>query len=735
MSSLKTLLSRNNLALGAILALALALRLWWLDRNGFGTEYYSAAVRSMLMSWHNFFFNSFDPAGYVSIDKPPLTFWVQAASGWLFGYSGLSILVPQALEGLASVLILYHLVQRRFGAAAALVAALLLAITPVSVAADRSSNTESLLILVLLCAAWALIRATERGSARLLVLSLALVGVAFNIKMAVAFVLAPVLVLIYFVGAPVPLTRRVAQLGLAGVVALVVSLSWAVAYDIPAPADRPFAGGTKTNSMVELAVWGNGLDRFRPNEGRIRRAQLAQQAPAATTDGNGNAPQRARRMFDNVPAGPLRLADRHLAGQFAWWLPFALIGAFAAFARAPLRRPPEPTQRDVALWLGWALLYGAVFSFDSGIFHAYYLSLLAPPLAALTGIGLVELWRRYRAGTLLPSHRTGSLLLPAAIAATAAWQIYLEYGALDWPADGSTPWPHLDWRAWLFAVLAIGALVSCGGLIAAREAAPRVAATALAIGAIALLVTPAAWALSPVLARNNAAMPNADIALLAGTDGRAGRRFWGGFGAGADDPKLRAFLTANRGNARYLLATPNARLAAPLIIRTGEPVMAVGGFSGADQILTREAFARLVEEGQVRFVMINLPDPNARGADASANGQDRGQDRGQGQAAGQGQNQSQDQSQVQSPAQNQNQNQDQTQAQNQGRAARMQRMAAFNAMIQSTGHMVDPTLWRSEPADGASTPPRRQGGQAGRWGQGGQIQLFDLRPEVGLNPN
>jgi len=705
MSSLKNLASPKNLlvpkslALGAILLVALALRLWWLDRNGYGTEYYSAAVRSMLTSWHNFFFNSFDPAGYVSIDKPPLAFWLQAASAWGFGYSSLSILVPQAIEGVAAILILYHLVARRFGVAAALAAAFVLAVTPVSVAADRSSNTESLLILVLLGAAWALIVATERGSLRLLVLSLALVGVAFNVKMVVAFVVAPVLVLVYFVGAPVPLARRVAHLALAGLVAGIVSLSWVTAYDLAAPDERPFAGGTKGNSMVELAVWGNGLDRFRPNEGRLRRAMLAQQQPAAATpdangngNGNANAPQRARRMFDNVPAGPLRLADRHLAGQFAWLLPLALIGAFAAFASTRRRWPPDAAQLDLALWLGWALSYGAVFSFDSGIFHAYYLSLLAPPLAALTGIGLLALWQRYRAG---------SLLIALAIAATAAWQAYIEYGALDLPAEGNgAVWPALDWRTFLYAALVIGALVSCFTLIIARRAVPRLASMALATGAIALLVTPIAWALSPVLTRNNAAMPNADVGTLAGNDARAGRRFWGGFGAGADDPKLRAFLLANRGSARYLLATPNARLAAPIIIRTGEPVMAIGGFSGADQILSKEAFARLVEEGQVRFVMINLPDPNARG-------------QGQGQAQGQGQGQAQGQAQW--PG-----------------ALMRERMAAFNEWVQATGHMVDPALWRTEPAEATDAPPRRQGGQ-GR--QGGQMQLYDLRPAIGLNPS
>ena len=144
---------RSWLGLAAIIGLAVALRCWRLAQNGFGNEYYSAGVRSMLESWHNFFFNSFDPAGFVSLDKPPVAFWIQAASARLFGFSGLSLLLPQAIEGVAAILLLFHLVRRRFGAPAGLLAALFLALTPVSVAVDRSTNTESCLVLVLLLSA------------------------------------------------------------------------------------------------------------------------------------------------------------------------------------------------------------------------------------------------------------------------------------------------------------------------------------------------------------------------------------------------------------------------------------------------------------------------------------------------------------------------------------------------------------------------------------------------------
>src|SRR5262245_59117998 len=201
---------RAPLALGlfAGLATAAALRLWRLDQNGFGNEYYTAGVRSMSQSWHNFLYNAFDPAGFVSIDKPPVALWIQVASVKLFGFHGLSVLVPQALEGVAAVWIVYHLVQRRFGAPAGLLAGLFLAVTPVSVAVDRSSNTESCLILVLLLAGWALIRAAEDGSRRFLLLSMVLVGIGFNVKMLAAFVVLPAFALVYLLGTPLAWRRR-----------------------------------------------------------------------------------------------------------------------------------------------------------------------------------------------------------------------------------------------------------------------------------------------------------------------------------------------------------------------------------------------------------------------------------------------------------------------------------------------------------------------------------------------
>jgi 4-amino-4-deoxy-L-arabinose transferase-like glycosyltransferase len=360
------------LGVAGILALALALRGWRLGASGFITPYYMAGVRSMTVSWHNFFFNSFDPTGFVSLDKPPLAFWTQTLSAELFGFGPFSILLPQALEGLASILVLYLLVRRVFGTEAGLFAALLLALTPIAVAVDRSNNTDTGLVLTLLLAAWALTRAVETGRWSFLLLAAGLVGIGFNVKMLVAFGVLPVFILLYLAGAQIPLRRRTGHLAVAGVVLAAVSLSWTAVYELTPAQNRPFVDSTRTNSMLELVVGHNGVQRF------VRRARNLPDAPvdtAASAASTGGVPDRPAApgaglppSRDYAPAGPLRLAAPHLAAQMGWLFPLALIGGIAAWARI---RPFQPLAREhlsLALWAGWALCYGIVFSAAAGLF-------------------------------------------------------------------------------------------------------------------------------------------------------------------------------------------------------------------------------------------------------------------------------------------------------------------------------------------------------------------------------
>jgi 4-amino-4-deoxy-L-arabinose transferase-like glycosyltransferase len=584
--------------LAAILGLAAALRLWRLDQNGFGNEYYTAAVRSMAASAHNFLYAAFDPAGFVSVDKPPVALWVQVASVKLLGFHGLAVLLPQVLEGVAAVGILFHLVRRRFGAPAGLLAALFLALTPVSVAIDRSSNTDSALVLVLLLASWALLRAAEEASRRWLVLAFAVIGLGFNVKMLAAFVVLPAFVAVYFAGAARPWRARLADVALAGVVLTAVSLAWPLVYDLTPAEQRPYAGTTDRNSVLELAVGPYGIGRF-VNQPRLA-AIPPLEAPDAIVPVRSEPPATpaarvgATRLFVRAPAGPLRLADGQLAAQALWWLPLALAGLVAGALAERVRRPLAPVHLALALWAGWAFTYAVVYSLAGSFFHYYYLATMAPPLAALAGVGVARGWAAARGARAVPA-----LLVPWLVLVTAAWQVFVHARGVEGHAA----------PAWLLRTLLVGAVASASILVAlalgwrASGGARPIAAGALGLGLITLLVLPVAWALSTVLVAGNSVLPAADLVRLLPRDAAAEAR-----ARRATDParlaRLIGFLTANRQGERYLVATSTTMLAAPIIVRTGEPVMARGGFHGLDPILTPRALERLVATRQVRFVML-----------------------------------------------------------------------------------------------------------------------------------
>jgi 4-amino-4-deoxy-L-arabinose transferase-like glycosyltransferase len=379
----------------------------------------------MLTSWHNFFFVSFDPAGFLAADKPPLGLWIQVASAKLFGFSGLSMLLPQALAGVLSVALLYHLVARVFGSSAGLLAALGLALAPIAVVDNRNNTPDSLLVLALLLAAWAVMRATEAGKLRWLLLGAVLVGLGFNIKELQAYLVLPALLLVYLVGAPVRVRTRLWHLLLAGGVLLVVSFCWIVAVDLTPASQRPYVSDSGTNSELSLALGYNGFGRL--------TAGILSHLPIPFLH--------VKLDFSIVPGisteigtpGLLRLFRPELAGQVSWLLPLALIGLIAPLVQPrsygdqegtdstprgtgypsespkPSAGSPKPSagypgmplrlRREylaLLLWGTWLLTVGLFFSF-ARFYHLYYLIMLAPAVAALAGIGIIALWSDYRA--------------------------------------------------------------------------------------------------------------------------------------------------------------------------------------------------------------------------------------------------------------------------------------------------------------------------------------------------
>ncbi len=617
----------HRLALAGITLISVFMNFFQLGQNGFGS-YYPAAVRSMMDNWHTFFFASYDPGGFVTIDKPPVGFWLQVASAKLFGFTPFSVLLPQALAGVLSVLLLYSLVRRHFGVVAGLLAALALAVSPISVVTNRNITIDSTLALTLLVGAWAVLRAAETGKLRWLLLTAVIVGIGFNIKMLEAYLVIPAFGLLYLLAAPRSIWKRIGHLAVAGVLLLLVSFSWAVAVDLTPASQRPYVGSTQDNSEISLALGYNGIERLLGGFGGGLRANTSTNATnrSVNTGGNGTSPTPgtpptngtsptptnggptntsgngagqqppsggpggAGGIFDIGTPGPLRLFTQPLAGQIVWLLPLALFGILAlAWQRRP-RLQSDRQQQSLVLWGTWLLTMGIFFSV-AGFFHQYYMTVMAPAIAALFGIGLVTMWQDYRRGGWR------GWLLPLALIVTVVEQVYI---LTSYPSWGKVLIPIMV----VLCVIAVGVLVSAriAPLLKVKALKVRVLLPALAIGVLALMLTPTVWAAIPVIQGTQADL------LVAGPI--QGNNFGGNFGGGRDqnasvDSTLIRYLEAHQGNAKFLVAVASSNEADSIILATNKPVMTLGGFSGSDPILTTTQLAALVKSGTVRFFLLN----------------------------------------------------------------------------------------------------------------------------------
>ena len=543
----------------------------------------------MLGSWHNFIFNAFDPAGFVSIDKPPVAIWLQVASAKLLGFGALSILLAQVMAGLAAVLFVYVLVRKYWGGTAGAIAALSLALSPINVAVDRSNNTESCLILVLLAGVWLGVRAAETGRLVMLCAAMAAIGIGFNVKMGTALVLAPVLALTFSLARPgAPFTWHVPRQAIAGIVLVAVSLSWAIFFDLTPAQNRPYAGSTKHNSMLELALVHNGAARVSATSAPAGNPTISSPAASGET-APATAEIRQPVMTDDSPTGPLRLFRPRAATQFAWLLPLALAGLVLAWSDASGPGTPASRRISAGVWTGWLVMYWIVLSFAGGLIHTYYVAVLGPPLAVFSGIAVAGLWSRWKAG------KPGRIYLPLTIVATAAWQIYL---CMAQSEGIGSDWLSLTW------LTSIGIATICAGVLYALPQEGSGFAKLFAGASIgALLVAPILTTASGVLRRPNIAAPVANMtALLAPSDTERATLRTSRLEAARQ--KLTGYLIAHREAAKFLVAVPNANVAAPLIISTGLPVMAIGGYLGDDPILTPSDVERLASDRQLRFVML-----------------------------------------------------------------------------------------------------------------------------------
>ncbi|HEY6693789.1 MAG TPA: glycosyltransferase family 39 protein, partial [Solirubrobacteraceae bacterium] len=563
--------------IGALLVLAAVLYLWALDRNGFANEYYSAAVRSMSSSWHAFLYGSFDASGIMTVDKPPLALWAQALSARIFGFSSWSLLVPQALMGVATVGLAYDLTRRQFGRVAGFTAGLALVLTPITVAIARHNNPDALLALCCTAALWCVVRAFADGRTRWLVLAGVAVGLGFEAKMAAALLVVPAIAAAWLWIAPRGRGVAVRQLLAGGAAMTVVGLAWPLLMWLTPAADRPWISGTSDNSIWSLIFGYNGLGRLFGQSG----------GPGGGAGGpGGGGGFGGNGLFGGEP-GPLRLLNEALGGQAGWLLGVALVGGAGLLAVTRLRRA-DPRSAWLVLVGGAFLTTAVAFSKAEGIFHPYYVAQLAPLTAALVGaIAALILGR----GTI------ARIVGPAAVFAGVVTEIAILHDnptSLSW-------WP---------GPLAAGGVLAAVGL--ALVLAPRMRALVVAAAIAVLLLAPGAWAVQTLGHATNGTFPSGGPATTAFGGGMGGPApggagtQGGGFGAGGgmfggDTSTLSEAIAYAKANGGGTIAIASQTAAEGSLITSGANVVGIGGFSGRESQVTTEWLADAVESGKIRY--------------------------------------------------------------------------------------------------------------------------------------
>ena len=626
----------------AVLGFTAVVYLWNLTVSGYANTYYAAAALAGSQDWAAWFFGSVDASNFITIDKPPLATMVLGLSVRLFGLSSASILVPQALMGVATVAIIMAIVRRTFGPAASLIAGLVTGLTPAAVLIFRYDNPDALLTLLLVGAAYAFVRSLERGGLRWVAFAGLLVGLAFETKLLQAYLVLPAFAITWLIAAPGSVGTRVRGLVVAAIAVLVGSAWWVAVVELIPASARPYIGGSTNNSALDLVFGYDGLGRIfgqGPPGGGSAGLSLRGGLPG----GGGGA------NFSGEP-GILRLFNIQLGDQVAWLLPMSLVGLGAGVV-ATWRA--ERTNLRRAAWLMWGLwlaVHVVVFSFMSGVIHSYYTVVMAPAIGALVGGGIVTLWSARR------DHPAAGVILGVAIAGSAG---------LAWMLLDRTP----TFAPVLGPVIGgLGLLGAVGVAIPGISIPPVVRRAALVLAMATLLAGPMAYAAATMTSAYSGGDPAAgpadrQISTAGGAPGRAGANGGqpgglpgadgfpgaGGFpgadgGAGGADggagpggsigspggpggsiggpggpggslgSATLDYLVSNWAEARWIVAVSDANTAASVELETGLPAMAMGGFSGADPALTLAQLRDYVATGALRFVVVGT----TRGPGAAA---------------------------------------------------------------------------------------------------------------------
>ncbi|MFI8532919.1 glycosyltransferase family 39 protein [Streptomyces aquilus] len=635
-------------ALLAILVLAGVLYAWNLSGSSLNS-FYSAAVYSGTQSWKAWFFGSLDAGNFITVDKPPFALMVMGLSCRVLGFGTWQMMAPEIAAALGTIWILHSSVKRAFGHAAAAIAALVLALTPITVAINRDNNPDTILVLLMVGGAALALRAVRTDRLLPLIGSAVLFGLAFNTKMLQGYIALPAVFAVYVYASKPGWRKKAVNLALAAVALAVASFWWAAAVSLVPADDRPYIGGSTDGSAWDLIMGYNGLGRVLGGEG------------------NGGGGGGGGGTFAGT-AGIGRMFNDVLGGQISWLIPFAFLALAAGLVLRGRAPRTDPTRAALVLWGGWLVLHYLTFALAEGTMHPYYTTALAPGIAALTGGGGVMLWRAFRGGDA-----RWSWVLPAGLAVTGVWAVVLLRRATGW-------------NTWLWPVVGVVMALAIVGLFVFRTAGSgtraRLLAVSLAAAVVAGLAGPTAYAASPAFDSASGGMggtnPTAGPSTGNGMggpgggrggdgggpggmpdgarqgSGQAGGEFPGGdgrmqpgggggelpqgggapggangefpggdsarsggfggggsdgggggpMGGGSVDSELVAYLEKHQDGAKWLLAVSNSQSAGQLILSTHKPVISMWGFTGSDQAMTLAKLKELVKKGELHYIQL-----------------------------------------------------------------------------------------------------------------------------------
>lgn len=619
-------------ALLAILVLAAGLYSWNLSGAGLNS-YYSAAVLSGTESWKAWFFGSLDAGNFLTVDKPPFALMVMGLSCRLLGYGTWQMMLPLILAALATIWVLHSCVKRVWGHGAAALAALVLALTPITVAINRDNNPDTLLVFLMVGGAALGLRAVRDGRLPPLLGSAVCFGLAFNTKMLQGYIALPAVFVVYLYATDLGWAKRIRNLVLAAVALAVASFWWAAAVSLVPASERPYIGGSTDGTAWDLIMGYNGLGRIFGGDGNM--------GGGGGGGGGFSGTAGIGRMFNDV-----------LGGQISWLLPFAGIALVAGLVLRGRAPRTDLTRAALVLWGGWTVLHQLTFSMAEGTMHPYYTTALAPGIAALCGGGGVMLLRAFRAD------RRWVWVLPLALGVTGVWAVVLLRRASGW-------------NSWLWPTIAVVMALAIAGLLVFRSGRRlRLLAVSVAAAVVAGVAGPAAYAWS-VPSGSGGGMggtnptagpstgggmggpgggggqppqadrggPGAGTPPSGGDDGRAapggadgttgtppsgdlggaggfdeGGGLGGGFGGGGGmggggtgggaSTELVAYLKKHQDGAKWLLAVSGSQSAAQLILAGGEPVISMWGWSGSDNAMTLTRLKELVKKGELHYVQV-----------------------------------------------------------------------------------------------------------------------------------